>query len=73
MFDDLRKEADSVYESEKAPAKPVLKAAAPKSPRRSKKILGMTGPQRFAISFMIMLMVGALGFTFLLIMGKIGF
>ena len=73
MFDDLRQQANSVYD-EPAPAQPAPKAPAPRAPRRrSKKFLGMTAPQRFALSFMLMLMVSVMGFMFLLVMGKIGF
>ena len=78
MFDDLRQQAASAYEEEKntkveqaAPKKSV--AAAPRPKRKSKTILGMTGPQRFAVSFMLMLMVCITGFMFLFMMGKMGF
>jgi hypothetical protein len=33
----------------------------------------MTGPQRFAVSVLLMMMVCVTGFMFLLVMGKIGF
>lgn len=73
MFDDLRNDANSVYESDPTPAKPVLKVSAPKAQRRPKKILGMTAPQRFVLSFMLMLTTSVIGFMFLLVMGRIGF
>ncbi len=72
MLDDLR----SSYDGDEAPAKPAATAVAPAAPqkrKRPKKILGMTGPQRFAVSVLLMLMVCMLGFMFLLVMGKIGF
>jgi len=77
MFDDLRQQALSDPEEEKkkqsepAPQKAV--AAAPKPRRKPKVVFGMTGPQRFAVSFMLMLMVCVSGFMFLLITNKIGF
>jgi len=77
MFDDLRKEAASAYEEEKKPKveEPVQKAvvAAPKARKRPKKILGMTGAQRFMITVMLMLMVCVIGSMFLLLTNKIGF
>jgi hypothetical protein len=78
MFDDLRQEVNAAHEEEKKPKvaaepAPQVVAAPPKQRKRSKKILGMTGSQRFAISFMLMLMVCVTGFMFLLITGKMGF
>lgn len=75
MFDDLRKEASSIYESDEISNKPVEKASVSKVPQRqkTKKILGMTAPQRFAIVFMVMIMTCVTGFMLLLVMGKIGF
>lgn len=76
MFDDLRQQAASAYEEEQKPKvepAPQKIAAAPKAKRKSKLILGMTGPQRFAISALLFLMACVTGFMFLLIMGKIGF
>ena len=75
MFDDLREEASSTPEVKQPKPEPVAEpvVAAPKPRRRQKKILGMTGPQYFALSVMFMLMVCATGFMFLLAMGKIGF
>ncbi len=73
MFDDLRKDASSIYESDAPQSAPVEKTAAPKARARQKKILGMTAPQRFVIVFMLSLMICAIGFMFLLITGKIGF
>jgi len=76
MFDDLRQEANSVYEESAAPKAETpasatnAKRAAPK--KRSKLILGMTAPQRFVLAFMLTLMVCVIGFMFLLVMGKMG-
>ena len=78
MFDDLRQQALSEPEEEKkkqaapAPQKPAA-VAAPKRRKKSKVILGMTGPQRFAVSFLLMLVTCVAGFMFLLITNKIGF
>lgn len=71
MFDDLRKEA--LADSTPEQAKPVEKEPAPKPRRKPRKILGLTAQQRFIVSVMLMLMVCASGFMFLLVMGKIGF
>jgi hypothetical protein len=77
MFDDLREEATAVPEVEQPKPKPVEKpapaAVAPKPRKRSKKIFGLTGPQRFMVSAMLMSMVCMTGFMFLFVMGKIGF
>ena len=75
MFDDLRKEATAAHEEEKKPKveSAPQKVAAPKARKRSKVILGMTGPQRFAVSVLLLLMVCVIGFMFLLIMNKVGF
>lgn len=77
MFDDLRKEATAAHEEEKKPKAaepaPQKAIAAPRARKRSKVILGMTGPQRFAVSFLLMIMVCVTGFMFLLITNKIGF
>jgi hypothetical protein len=73
MFDDLREEASSTPQVKQPTPEPVAeRIAAPKPRRKQKKILGMTGPQRFALSVMFMLMVCVTGFMFLLVMGKIG-
>ncbi len=76
MFDDLRQQVNAEPEVEKPKAEPAPQksvAPAPKARRRSKLILGMTGPQRFAVSALMMMMVCVIGFMFLLVMGKIGF
>lgn len=79
MFDDLRQQAVSGSEEEKPPKvetpapKKAPVAAAPKPRKKSKVILGMTGPQRFAVSFLLMLMTCVTGFMFLLVMNKIAF
>lgn len=70
MFDNLRDEAasNSFYEEE---AK--FQPAAGTGRKRSKRILGMTGPQRFMIVFMLMLAVCVIGGMVLLVTNKIGF
>jgi hypothetical protein len=73
MFDNLREDAESspYYEEETkfqpaAVATPVYRAP-------SRRILGMTGVQRFVISFMFFLAVCVIGAMALLVTGKIGF
>lgn len=77
MFDDLRKQAFAEPEEEKKPAaaeSPAPKPAASARKRKKRKlILGMTGPQRFAVSLLLALMTCVSGFMFLFVMGKIGF
>ncbi len=77
MFDDLRQQAFSEPEEEKKPQAAPSAAAKPAAARKAKKkrklILGMTGPQRFAVSVLLALMTCVSGFMFLLVMGKIGF
>jgi hypothetical protein len=74
MFDNLRDEAasKSFYEEE-AKFQPAAGTGPSPSPRRSRRILGMTGIQRFVIAFMIMLAVCIIGAMALLATGKIGF
>ncbi len=72
MFDDLRQDSASIYEDEVSkPSAYAKRTSAPK--KRSKKILGMTGPQRFTLSFMFMLTVAIIGFMFMLVTGKMAF
>jgi hypothetical protein len=75
MFDNLREQANSspFYEEEaQFQAAAGTTGAAP--PRRSSggRILGMTGPQRFFIAVMLMLVVCILGTMVLLVTGKFG-
>ena len=72
MFDNLRDEAaSSPFYEEEAKFQPA--AGTGPSPKRSKRILGMTAIQRFVITFMIMLAVCIIGAMVLLATGKIGF
>lgn len=72
MIDNLRDEAASdPFYKEEAKFQPA--AGTESLPKRSKRILGMTGIQRFVIAFMIMLAVCIIGAMALLALGKIGF
>ncbi len=76
MFDNLREDAASSYYEEEAQYQPAAekKTSAPraKAKPRSKRILGMTAPQRFVIALMLMFAVCSLGMMCLLITGKMG-
>jgi hypothetical protein len=75
MFDNLREDAasGSYYEEEAKfqPAANTKAAAIPAKP--SKRILGMTGVQRFVITFMLFMAVCVIGAMALLITNKIAF
>jgi len=77
MFDNLRQDAESspFYEEEGAtksqPASSTESFFSP--PASSRRILGMTGVQRFVVVFMLFLAVCLIGGMALLILGKIGF
>lgn len=75
MFDNLREDAaSSSYYEEEAKFKPAADTEASVfSTTNSKRILGMTGVQRFVISFMLFLAVCVIGAMALLVMDKIGF
>ncbi len=72
MFDNLRDESN--YEDEQAKYQSAAgtssNAAGDTKPGR---VLGMTAPQRFVITFMLMITVCILGAMCLLVTGKIGF
>lgn len=75
MFDNLREQANSspFYEEEAQFQEAAGTAAAP--PRRSSggRLLGLSGPQRFFITVMLMLTVCIVGTLILLVTGKFGF
>ncbi|CAG0983820.1 hypothetical protein ANAEL_01897 [Anaerolineales bacterium] len=77
MFDNLRQDAESspFYEEEGAtkfqPASSTESFFSP--PASSRRILGMTGVQRFVVVFMLFLAVCLIGGMALVILGKIGF
>lgn len=71
MFDNLRDDATSSYESE-AKFQPTASTVA-SAPPRSKRILGMTSFQRFIVTFMLMIAVCVIGAMALLVTGKIAF
>jgi hypothetical protein len=72
MFDNLREDASKPYEEEAkfqpaADTEPVFGAPS------SKRILGMTGVQRFVIAFMFFLAVCIIGAMALFVTGKFAF
>lgn len=79
MFDNLREDAASsqFYDEEESPnLQPdtgMRSQAFFGEPASSRRILGMTGVQRFLITFMLFLAVCLIGGMALLVMGKIGF
>jgi hypothetical protein len=77
MFDNLRDSADSsFYEEEpndlyKEPAAGGSSKAAPKKRRQSNaRFLGMTAPQRFIVSLMLMFTVCIMGTVAMFLLGK---
>jgi hypothetical protein len=77
MFDNLREDAASgPYYEEEAKFLPAASSDPLPSifaPSGSKRILGMTGVQRFIIAFMFFLAVCVIGSMALLVTNKIGF
>jgi hypothetical protein len=79
MVDNLREDAASsqFYDEEESPnLQPdtsLRSQAFFGAPASSRRILGMTGVQRFLITFMLFLAVCLIGGMALLVMGKIGF
>jgi len=75
MFDNLREEAASTpYYEEKAPAPQPAATSQPLfAASGSRRILGMTGVQRFVIAVMLFMAVCLIGGMALLVLGKIGF
>ncbi len=77
MFDNLREDAESspFYEEEGAtrfqPASGTESFFSP--PASSRRILGMTGIQRFVITVMMFMAVCLVGGMALLVLGRIGF
>jgi len=73
MFDNLRDDAASspFYEEEQSTS--LQPTAGSFAPSGSKRILGMTGVQRFVIAFMFFMAVCLIGGMALLVTGKIGF
>ncbi len=75
MFDNLRDQANSTpfYEDE-AQFREAEGISVPPRPRKSSggRFLGMTAPQRFILSALLMLTVCVLGAMCLLLTGKIG-
>ena len=73
MFDNLREDASKPFYEEEAKfqttegSEPIFGAPS------SRRILGMTGVQRFVIAFMFFLAVCIIGAMALFVTGKIGF
>jgi ABC-type Na+ efflux pump permease subunit len=72
MFDNLREDASKPYEEEKK-FQPVTSTEPVFDAPSSKRILGMTGVQRFVIAFMFFLAVCVIGSMALFVTGKIAF
>ena len=72
MFDNLREDAAKPFEEE-AKFQPTASSEPAFSAPSSRRILGMTGVQRFVIAFMFFLAVCIIGAMALFITGKIGF
>ena len=75
MFDNLREDAaSSPYYEEETKFQPAVNTESSLfSATSSRRIFGMTGVQRFVISFMLFLAVCVIGAMALLVMDKIGF
>jgi hypothetical protein len=74
MFDNLREDATSnSYYEEEAKFQSAAGAGPAFGAPSSRRILGMTGVQRFVIAFMFFLAVCVIGAMALLVTGKIGF
>lgn len=66
MLDDLRNSANENYAEEEQPV-----AYTPVTQNTSKNFLGMTAPQRFLLSLLLLIAVVVLGTFCLLVTGKI--
>lgn len=77
MFDNLREDAASSYDSEQPKPKAAKPIAGPaptfNANPPSRRILGMTAQQRFILVFMLMIAVCVIGVMALFVTGKIGF
>lgn len=76
MFDNLREDAaaSQFYEEEEAATlQPAAGSRSFFAPGGSRRILGMTGVQRFIIAVMFFIAVCLIGGMALLVLGKIGF
>jgi len=76
MFDNLREDAAAspfYEEEESATLQPVTSSNSFLAPSGTRRILGMTGVQRFIIALMMFMAVCLVGGMALLVTGKIGF
>jgi hypothetical protein len=72
-FDNLREDASKPYYEENAKFQPATGTAPAFGAPSSRRILGMTGVQRFVIVFMFFLAVCIIGGMALFVTGKIAF
>ena len=73
MFDNLREDAAKPLYEEEAKFQPAAGTGSAYGAPSSRRILGMTGVQRFVIAFMFFLAVCIIGAMALFVTGKIGF
>ena len=73
MFDNLREDATSNPYNEESQFQPAASPESAYGAPSSRRILGMTGVQRFVIAFMLFLAVCTIGGMALLVLGKMGF
>ena len=73
MFDNLREDAAKPVYEEEAKFQPSPGTTPTFGAPSSRRILGMTGVQRFVIAFMFFLAVCIIGAMALFVTGKIGF
>jgi hypothetical protein len=73
MFDNLREDAAKPLYEEEAKFQPAAGIEPVFGASNSRRILGMTGVQRFVIAFMFFLAVCIIGAMALFVTGKIGF
>ncbi len=73
MLDNLRDQASSsqIFHDDEPPAELPDQPKLPKPRRTFDQITGMTAPQRFALSFMLLIIVFMMGVAFLVLTSKI--
>ena len=73
MFDNLRDQAKSTpFYEEEAKFQSATETTTDMPSRRSGRLLGMTAPQRFLVSMLLLFAVCSLGMMCLMVTGKIG-
>jgi hypothetical protein len=73
MFDNLREDASKPLQEEESKFQSAAGTGPVFGAPNSRRILGMTGVQRFVIAFMFFLAVCIIGAMALFVTGKIGF